>query len=336
MCREVTLVVATVFLSHSHADKEFARPLAARLYAEGVDVWVDEAQMPPGESLLARISAAISQVDYVVACLSQTSVRSEWVTRELLLAATREIRDKRVIVLPLMLHGCRDEDIPDFLIDKCYADFRDPARYEAELHKLLLRLRGGRDPSSHIFDISDILKIFHVIDAEAKSCLTEIAAAPRRRADLVDYLVEELTRRPDPTERYWISIALGEIGGEKARRALEQARRDENPFVAHGAQTALDTLTKKDRPPPEQRHSTLLILIVLLGLVLCIAVLWRLGRNDEPQGTDRFAPKAVVMGDATDLMITVCGTRVTVTARRAGRSLFSLEMPLEVARPADN
>ncbi len=112
----------SVFLSHSHDDKEFVRRLAQDLENAGVKTWVDEAEILVGESLIKKISLAISEVDFVAAVLSTSSVKSSWVQTELELAITDEINNKQVRVLPLLLEKC---ELPDYLKNKLYLDFVD-------------------------------------------------------------------------------------------------------------------------------------------------------------------------------------------------------------------
>lgn len=130
--------MSNVFLSHSHADKPFARRLAARLEAEGHGVWIDEAEINIGDSLIEKIRDGIDQVDYVAAILSSASIESEWVTRELDIASSREIEEKRVVVLPLLVEHVK---LPGFLKGKFYGDFTDEAKFD-EMLSLLLRKLG--------------------------------------------------------------------------------------------------------------------------------------------------------------------------------------------------
>jgi hypothetical protein len=75
----------SVFLSHSHADKSFARRLAEDLRSAGAQVWIDEAEIQLGDSLINKISAAID------------------VRREVEIALNEEIAGQTVKVLPLLL-----------------------------------------------------------------------------------------------------------------------------------------------------------------------------------------------------------------------------------------
>jgi hypothetical protein len=122
-----------VFISHNSADKVFARRLASDLSAAGARVWIDEAEIKVGDSLIERIRKGIDTMDYIAVVLTPTSVSSEWVRKELDIAMNREIEEKRVTVLPLLVHDC---ELPSFLKGKKYADFRQEHRYRAGLADL--------------------------------------------------------------------------------------------------------------------------------------------------------------------------------------------------------
>ncbi|UOD32165.1 toll/interleukin-1 receptor domain-containing protein [Massilia violaceinigra] len=131
--------MTSIFLSHSHADKEFARKLGSDLRRFGFGVWIDEAEINIGDSLIAKIREGLDQVDYVAAILSKASIASQWVTRELDIASNREIQEERVLVLPLVLEIV---ELPGFLKGKFYGDFTDRENYDTSLG-LLLRALGG-------------------------------------------------------------------------------------------------------------------------------------------------------------------------------------------------
>ncbi len=115
----------SVFLSHNSEDKPFVRNLGSYLKEHGFRVWVDEACLTPGVSLLTAIADAVLAVDVVVAILSKSAVASPWVTKELQIAMTQEVKERRIKVIPIVKEAC---DIPAFLSDKLYLDFTTPAR----------------------------------------------------------------------------------------------------------------------------------------------------------------------------------------------------------------
>ncbi len=121
-----------VFISYSSKDKVFAARLASDLKAKGLRVWYDQWELRVGDSLLDKIGAGISSNDYLVVILSKSSVASEWVKKELNAALIKELGEKRVVVLPVLIEDCK---IPPLLSDKIYADFRGD--YMSGLNRLL-------------------------------------------------------------------------------------------------------------------------------------------------------------------------------------------------------
>jgi hypothetical protein len=134
----------SIFLSHNHSDKPFARRLAERLKAHGVKVWLDEAEMRVGDSLLSKIESAIRECTYLGVILSPRSVSSPWVQREVNIALTEEIHGRRIKVLPFLQEKC---SIPGFLVDKVYADFT--VDFDSGLAVLLQRIESDLHEESY-------------------------------------------------------------------------------------------------------------------------------------------------------------------------------------------
>jgi TIR domain len=110
-----------VFISHSHQDKDFVDKLAGQLVMRKAYVWMDRWEINVGDSLLDKVQAGIKSASALLIILSKASVASEWCKKELNAGLMRELGEKRVVVLPLLLEDC---DIPSFLKEKKYADFR--------------------------------------------------------------------------------------------------------------------------------------------------------------------------------------------------------------------
>jgi hypothetical protein len=158
--------MSSIFVSYSHEDKLFARRLASDLRDAGHSVWIDETEILVGDSLIGRIVDAIGNVDFVAAIISKTSTNSHWVQRELELASSREIDERRVIVLPILLD---DVYLPGILKGKYYADFKEENKYQESFEKLLERL--GNETS--VLDLSSkkMLRPYLSIDTPAHSWL---------------------------------------------------------------------------------------------------------------------------------------------------------------------
>lgn len=127
-----------IFISHNWNDKPIARRLARDLSAKGIGVWIDEAEIKLGDSLIAKIRDGIDKVDYLIVLLSKYSIESEWVKKEVEIAMNQEIEGKRVKVVPILLDNV---DLPGFLKGKLYGDLRSMDQYNTLLSQIESRVR---------------------------------------------------------------------------------------------------------------------------------------------------------------------------------------------------
>ena len=143
----------SVILSYSWADKDRVKKIAEWFKAKGVSVWVNDAEINIGDSLIDKIGQAIHEVDYVAVFLSRNSVSSNWVQQELKIAI-HEIRENRVVILPVLLE---DVEIPIFLQmpNTLYADFRTPDAEKLSLERLVRTLGIQGFDSKEIEDVSE-------------------------------------------------------------------------------------------------------------------------------------------------------------------------------------
>jgi hypothetical protein len=128
------------FLSHSSADKPFIRQLAADLSANGIGVWLDEQRIHVGDSIPEKVAQGLADSDFFLIAVSERSVGSEWVKKELNGALVNEVERRNVHVLPLKLDSSK---MPAAISDKKYADFSKS--YKAGLEELLAALKAKID-----------------------------------------------------------------------------------------------------------------------------------------------------------------------------------------------
>lgn len=89
-----------VFLSHTKKDKDFIVRIANDLRSSGVDVWYDEWEIPPGESLRRKIfEEGIPNCHVFFVYLTESSVESEWVKNELDSAFIHEFEQKNAFII---------------------------------------------------------------------------------------------------------------------------------------------------------------------------------------------------------------------------------------------
>ena len=122
-----------VFISYNQADKDFAESLAINLVHAKKNVWIDKWELNAGDSLIARIENALEGADAILTILSENSIESEWCKKELRSGLIRELEEKSVLLIPIVIDDC---EIPLFLREKLYIDFRTS---KDEAFALLLR-----------------------------------------------------------------------------------------------------------------------------------------------------------------------------------------------------
>jgi len=138
-----------VFLSHSHADKELVRDVANRLRASNIEVWIDEAELKIGDSLLQTIEHGLDSSDFIVFFISGNSLKSPWTRQELNVALTRQVSGEGgAILLPILLE---DVDLPPLLRSVAYLDLRDGNTERAA--RLLTHTVQQRWSRSHTGDL---------------------------------------------------------------------------------------------------------------------------------------------------------------------------------------
>lgn len=131
-----------VFISHNYKDKPMARKIAKELNKYGIKPWIDESEIKLGDSLIEKIRDGLDHMDFLIALVSDNSVQSEWVKKELDIAMNSEIEGKRVITIPILAGKC---ELPGFLKGKLYADMSTPRKYNENISALI-----------KCFDISEI------------------------------------------------------------------------------------------------------------------------------------------------------------------------------------
>lgn len=110
-----------VFISYSQKDRFFVDNLAMDLVAAKHNVWLDRWELSIGDSLTLKIQEALTESSAILVILSKNSVESEWCKRELSAGLVRELEEKKTVVMPCVIDDC---NIPLFIRDKLYADFR--------------------------------------------------------------------------------------------------------------------------------------------------------------------------------------------------------------------
>jgi hypothetical protein len=129
-----------VFISHATADKDrFVLTFAARLRNNGVDAWVDQWEMNPGDSLVEKIfEQGLKDAQAMIVVLSNHSIKSKWVREELNVAMVQKI-EKSTKLIPVRLDSC---DVPECLRATIREDIVDLVAYEPQFRRILNAIHG--------------------------------------------------------------------------------------------------------------------------------------------------------------------------------------------------
>lgn len=101
-----------VFISHAETDAKTALRLATALREVGLDPFVAEDEMYPGDNWAEVIGRGLAEAEAMIVLLSPESLRSRWVRNEISHALGEQRFEHRL--LPLVL-GSRD-DLPADLV----------------------------------------------------------------------------------------------------------------------------------------------------------------------------------------------------------------------------
>jgi hypothetical protein len=99
-----------VFLCHASQDKPYVRELYKHLISDGVDAWLDEEKLLPGQDWDSEIMKAVKNSDAVIVCLSNNSIKKEgYVQKELrsILEIGLEKPDGTIFIIPVRLDDCQ-------------------------------------------------------------------------------------------------------------------------------------------------------------------------------------------------------------------------------------
>jgi hypothetical protein len=99
-----------VFLCHSSGDKTAVRELYRKLTTLGIDAWLDEEKLLPGQDWQLEIPKAVQESDAVIVCLSKSSVTKEgYIQKEIKFAL--DVADEKpegtIFIIPARLEDCK-------------------------------------------------------------------------------------------------------------------------------------------------------------------------------------------------------------------------------------
>ncbi len=137
------------FISYSSKDQDFAERLRTDLISNGVRCWFAAEDLKIGDRLRHSFDEAIRLHDKVMVILSENSIGSPWVEKEVETAFEKERQQCRTVLFPIRLDNTVMETQQAWAADirrtRHVGDFRrwkDHASYKKVLERLLRDLQS--------------------------------------------------------------------------------------------------------------------------------------------------------------------------------------------------
>jgi len=129
-----------VFLCHSSEDKAAIRILYKELINNGIDAWLDEENLLPGQDWQIEIPAAVRSSDAIIVFLSKKSITKEgYIQKEINFALNiaEEKPDGTIFIIPSRLEEC---DVPSRLSKWQYVDlFFENGMFSSKGYEMLIK-----------------------------------------------------------------------------------------------------------------------------------------------------------------------------------------------------
>lgn len=128
----------TIFLVHTASDRKFARNLAIDLSLAGATVWLDEAEIKPGFSLVRTIIDRMEPSLCLAIVLSPDLIEYPHILHEIGQIYINGVPGKRLQMLLLYAADCK---IPSFMREKVIMDFRNQTAYAGMIQRMTVSLK---------------------------------------------------------------------------------------------------------------------------------------------------------------------------------------------------
>lgn len=226
------------FISHPWANHihHFALRLTRELRELGVDVWIDQEQMEPGQTIMTRQLNGIQyETDIFIFVLAIATLQSDNCMEEL---KTASRIGKPIITI--ILERC---EIPEFLSKSITVDFTNPIYFDASVARLL----AGAEKLYRLHKVTDILNDDNPENRSEAARILGDTHDPR----MLKPILTRIEVEQDETVKYWLITALGDLiepnqeEGKIAMQLLNKSAKTETRFVQRGVAVALQKLRSR-------------------------------------------------------------------------------------------
>lgn len=143
-CDTSAVTAPRVFISHAGEDRQrFVMAFAQRLRENGVDAWLDQWEMKPGDHFVEKIfEQGLRDADAVIIVLSAASVNKPWVREELNVSVVKRVQEGLKLI-PVVIDAC---EIPECLQATLWQRIEDLQSYDDAFQRILAAIfeRSGK------------------------------------------------------------------------------------------------------------------------------------------------------------------------------------------------
>lgn len=143
----------TCFISYSNQNENFARRLYADLQSENVRCWFAPEDLKIGDHYHQRIDESIRLYDKLIIILSEQSIASTWVEREVMAACEKEDREQQLVLFPIRLDDAVMDTAKTWAADVRrrwhigdFTQWKDHDAYQQSFKRLLRDLKARKQP----------------------------------------------------------------------------------------------------------------------------------------------------------------------------------------------
>lgn len=123
-----------IFISHNKKDLIDARALATAFIEYGINIWFDEWEIMPGDSIIGGIEEGLENANIFILVWSQNAKKSEWVGSEVKAYLHRKMKNPNIRIVPIMLDKT---PLPSLIKDYRGFEISDGTKFADVAQKIL-------------------------------------------------------------------------------------------------------------------------------------------------------------------------------------------------------
>jgi hypothetical protein len=154
------------FISYNKADKALAEITAMFLRSENINVWFDDWEVSPGDSITQEVNTGLDPCTHFFVLWSANAAKSNWVRKELNSTLSRAIEENLLKAIPILIGH---SPLPPLLRDIKYIRF-DEGRIEQYREDIIKAALGIKPKNKYNEAIEQAYKRMHQTTKNATLC----------------------------------------------------------------------------------------------------------------------------------------------------------------------